>query len=216
VRIQLIHRLRAGVDQVAACVPKDGKKCLVANRGIDCAKRIPNCPIQSRIALIEEPARCRRRFSDEQHSHVGWPIAPSKCFSLAVNVQSRTRSAPSCVAGQGTEHRSPTSPQHRNASVSSMRTRCRPAPSTLTCSCSAANPGQSVGESFEKPISPKRSGGRGRVTSKESSLPFSIPHFQAPSLRYLRLTCILNPMPSNRISQQQPLRGWLRSCKIKK
>ncbi len=74
--IEMIDRLPAGVDQIAAGVPEHGQEILVTNRGIHHLECIPKRPVQPGIAIVEKSSRSRGCLSNEQQTHRLWPVTP--------------------------------------------------------------------------------------------------------------------------------------------
>jgi hypothetical protein len=61
----MVDRLGAGIDQVAARALKNRQESFVRDRGIDYAKSFSHRPVQSRILLVKEAPRSRRRLANE-------------------------------------------------------------------------------------------------------------------------------------------------------
>lgn len=69
-RIGLIHRVPAQVDQITTAILECVEELFVPNRRIDRLENLSNSPIQTGITAIEEPARCRWGFADEQNTQL--------------------------------------------------------------------------------------------------------------------------------------------------
>jgi len=81
--IKPIDGMRARIDQITTGALKSSQEAFIVDGGIDGVKSIPDGPIQTRVAVVEEPAGRGRSLSDKEQPHGSGTIAPPKPFEIA-------------------------------------------------------------------------------------------------------------------------------------